>query len=938
MIAPRARVLHALLAAVALTTMAAFPSASAQAQAPAANAPGAGPTPLEQAREESAARERPRTRHDLPAGELRLSRSELLAAAGMELELSLTLARDVAAGRLEVTLPRQWIGRSGVSDLPYARVPSSGRAVAGRATARRSDGVVALTFDGARKGDVASFTLTDNGIPAGTYRLPYRWSEGADGSASGQLTVIFYKPVREAAEGEGDAGWTALMRDVNATNDAFEESETFVTVVPGNRQRFIVGINGGGGYNAWITNNGGASFTKAPMPASIDAPAEAGPEAANLCCDPMSAADTAGNIWYGGVSRRIDAASPSRIVVGRVAPAATSFVNTVGLPERTNAGTQDKPMMTIDNSPASPAFGRLYVIWGEPTGRLVMSVCDTRPGGVPNPANCDGADSWTAPASVTPPGSFIYADVATGPDGKVYAVWWDYSATNAIRGEVCDPATENCAAASGWGTPQTIATLDATGGAPLPFACPIEAQPGGRASPSPQVEVDRSSGPNSNRVYVTWSDLRTGSGTTRCGVDPASPAGNGRPPQPTHLTWDVFVASAAGALPGGAARSPSVATRLITDGEGDGQANADDWFAWLAVDQTSGQAWADFYSTRDDATRNTTNFYVRKVTPDRGGHLLGPPRKVSTQPSNYSANPCCTLGNDYGDYTGIDATSGVALPVWTDRRAGLDGEAFIDVVTGPVLVPAGEVIDDPPGLGGNGNGVLEPRELIVLTKQITNIGTGAATGVTGTLSAPAGFTVGAATSTYPDIAVGATQANSTGLSVTMDSTAGCGSPVTLTLALASATDTALIPITIPTACRQIVEPPPPPVASKGSVVVFRLTGSRTQQPLRQNAGLRVTLSCPLENCAVTLRGTVTVPATRRGAKARNVTLKSRTIALRQGRSSRVTFKLSRTLRAQLLSRLRRKLTRTKVSALFSARAVDGAGNRATRRLTVKVRR
>ena len=69
-------------------------------------------------------------------------------------------------------------------------------------------------------------------------------------------------------------------------------------------------------------------------------------------------------------------------------------------------------------------------------------------------------------------GSFcIYADVATGPDGKVYVVWWDLSAANAIRGDVCNPATQNCASAAGWGTPQTIATLDATDGVPIPFEC-----------------------------------------------------------------------------------------------------------------------------------------------------------------------------------------------------------------------------------------------------------------------------------------------------------------------------------------------------------------------------------------------------------------------------------------------------------------------------------
>ena len=153
-------------------------------------------------------------------------------------------------------------------------------------------------------------------------------------------------------------------------------------------------------------------------------------------------------------------------------------------------------------------------------------------------------------------------------------MWWDYSAANAIRGDVCDPATQNCASAAGWGTPQTIATLDATGGAPIPFECPILAQPGGRASTSPQVDVDRSGGPHHSRVYVTWSDLRAGSGSTRCGDNVT--------PTLTHLTWDNFVASAAGALPGGAApRRPSRRACSPTARFG-GQANSDDWFAWLA--------------------------------------------------------------------------------------------------------------------------------------------------------------------------------------------------------------------------------------------------------------------------------------------------------------------------------------------------------------------
>ncbi|MGH2841302.1 MAG: hypothetical protein ACRDKY_10830, partial [Solirubrobacteraceae bacterium] len=382
----------------------------------------AAPTPLEQAREESGLKERPRTRFELPEADLRLSPAEVVASSGQELTFTVTLSEALQDGTLELSLPRQWVERSGVSGLPNARVPSTGRGAAGRASARRSDRVVRFAFDGAQGGDSASFSLTDLGISAGTYRLPYRWSGRGGAVKRGSVAIVFYAPVREA-QWEPPA-WMRLASpgiEMNATNDADTESETFMTVVPGNKNRFVVGANGGGAYGAWITNDGGQTFTHSAMPAATDAPGEVGPETSNLCCDPISAADAAGNLWYGGLSQANGAGNPSRIVVVRAAPGATTFQSqTVGLPVRT-AGTQDKPMMTIDNSPTSPTFGRLYIVWNEPSGggiNIVISQCDTRPGGVLNVANCDNADNWSTPVSVTPAtGSYIYADVAVSPGG-----------------------------------------------------------------------------------------------------------------------------------------------------------------------------------------------------------------------------------------------------------------------------------------------------------------------------------------------------------------------------------------------------------------------------------------------------------------------------------------------------------------------------------------
>ncbi len=629
-------------------------------------------TPLDQAREESGLTEQPAARHRLPVGELEVLPSELLASvAGQPISFRLTLDRAVPSGTLELILPRDWV-RTEPSGLRTARPPSLERRAGGAADLGRQGRRVVLSVDGAGAGDVASFELINIGIPAGTYSLPFSWRGGGE-SARGVAQVVIYAPSREGLPDPGVAE--------NVTSDSNEESETFIAATPGNPNRVAVGVNWqSASMSAWISADAGHTWVQRTLPNTIDAPAKSSNENGDICCDPTFAADPLGNIWFGGLSLKKGNA-PSRIVVNRIAAGTNSFRTlTVGLPFSVT-GTQDKPMMTIDNSASSPTFGRLYVVWDQPASggvNVVISQCDTRPGPshLPNAANCDNADNWSAPARVTPTGgSYIYGDVAAGPDGRVYVTWWDYSSTNAIRGDVCNPSSANCAAASGWGTPQTIALLDSTGGNPVPFACPIVAQPGGRDAPTPQVEVDHSGGSENGRVYVTWSDLRPGSGTTRCATTQQFP--DGTPPASTHLTWDSFVDSAAsGALPGGLGTSSFVGTKLYTDSsEGGAITNSDEWFPWLAVDQTSGQAWADFYSTRDQAARQTTNFYARSVTPSGGGHTLGTLTRVSASPSDYSGKPCCSFGNDYGDYTGIDATGDVAYPVWSDNSTG-DGEAF----------------------------------------------------------------------------------------------------------------------------------------------------------------------------------------------------------------------------------------------------------------------
>jgi hypothetical protein len=851
---------------------------------------------LEMAREEEGFPRAPDRYHALGAGSLVVESAETVAAQpGQELVFAVVLDQAVERGTLRLTLPEVWT-QTAVSGLRFAEPPRLQPGAPAGTTLTRDGRTVTLSVRDADVGDRAAIVVRDIGIPAGEYELPYAWAGGETGSA----TVRLYAPARE---GEGsrnpfwrinpntgfetnatEAGDQCTFVDCQATQGGKEEqSETYIGVSPNDSDRILVQSNNidDGTEGAFLSIDGGRTFKRMKIPNDFDAPGETGVEKGAYCCDPMSAEDNLGNIWFGGLTSANGAGNPSRIVVNRIAAGTTDFqTRTVALPlpddggAADDAGQQDKNLMTIDNSPTSPTYGRLYVVWNDTGGgnAIVISHCDTRPGGISRPEVCDEADNWTVPFIVAPRGSLIYADAAVGPEGIVYVTWWDFSSTNAIRGRFCDARTADCGKVEGFSEIKDIALLnnDLSGvndnaGQPLPFACPIPAQPGGRPGPSPGVDTDISNGPNRGRVYVVWGDLRPGSGVRRC--EEAGPAGS--PPGPDVLSWDSFIASStAGTLPGRRASSYDIATRLYTEegaGEADdkgttGAANSDEWFPWLVVDPSTGQAWADFYSTRHDATRRRVHFYTRSVTPQEGapgGHALGQLTRSSVQDSDYSAGTtgCCVFGNDYGDYTGLDAAEGFVFPVWT-RRAGVgdDGDAYTVVpLNNPQLeldeARAGE------GAGADQDGFVEPGEPVRLFVRVRNPSDVTVTNVAGTLaSLTPKATVTQPRSAYPDVLrSGGKGENTTAFEAALDTNIACRpdapAPIDFRVDLATDQGPESVAFTIPVCGRATapgVTPPattpaPPPAApAPGPVACAAAAGFR--QAAVSPSGRRVGLS------------------------------------------------------------------------------------------------
>ena len=139
----------------------------------------------------------PPTRYELPAGVLRLSDSRVPAGARERLTFSVLIDRAVTTGRLALTLPRLWTRRSQISGVAYAKLPARGRASSARARVDRDGRVVSFRFTDARDGEAASFDVRDNGLPAGTYRLPYSWRENGSVRARGTARVVLSARRRE---------------------------------------------------------------------------------------------------------------------------------------------------------------------------------------------------------------------------------------------------------------------------------------------------------------------------------------------------------------------------------------------------------------------------------------------------------------------------------------------------------------------------------------------------------------------------------------------------------------------------------------------------------------------------------------------------------------------------------------------------------------------
>jgi hypothetical protein len=339
--------------------------------------------------------------------------------------------------------------------------------------------------------------------------------------------------------------------------------------------------------------------------------------------DPSVAIDLSGRQYYSFIrTTPCRAGHPQLFVASRSGSTAAWGTPVLVNPLRTSVA-DDKPAIAVDASPSSPYRNRVYAVWSRLSHNQVSSIVLSH--------SDDGGRTWSRIVKVNRTGEQeTYAGVAVSRNGTVYVTWDDASGyrlelARSTDGGAHFEAERQVIAFS-------IVPIPSCGsGILIPASLRV------CLHANPIVSVDRSGGPRSGRVYLSYT--KTDSGGDE----------------------GVFVKAFDGRL-----------RPLLGGPDDEGIAVApvprptrpDQFWPASAVDSSSGALWVCFYDTGGDPARQRA-FYVCTVSRD-GGRTWSPRVRAASVASD-ETQPGADL-RQYGDYEGLAVANGVAHPIWTDSR------------------------------------------------------------------------------------------------------------------------------------------------------------------------------------------------------------------------------------------------------------------------------
>jgi hypothetical protein len=408
--------------------------------------------------------------------------------------------------------------------------------------------------------------------------------------------------------------------NVDVSNECGPQSETFIALNPNDPSVLTGGSNEifRLPMRAYFSSDKGSTWGGVDVP--LPAP-PSGPHDTRFGSDPTLGFDTQGNAFYGFIvvffSPKFSAIKGTELAVarstdgGRTWPLLTEFSSEGG-----ENHFNDKPMLTVDQSPASPFRDNVYVAWDAAFG-------GSPGGGIRVAHSTDHGASFaiTRADNARGPGRSIGAVPFVGPEGRLYVAWNDFAANVIAFNRSFDGGVT-------WGSQRTIAAKA------IPFDIGIPAESFRGALVYPACDTDRSQGQHRGRLYCSWMDLNA-SGNTEILLSFSDNAGS---------SWS-------GPAPVGH-QSPGT----------------DRFNHWLSVDPVTGDVTTAYYN----ATSFVTDFFLSRSTDGSATWL--PDLQVTTQSSNEhdcgGLFPCPSInyGNQYGDYEGLVSFDGISHPIWTDSR------------------------------------------------------------------------------------------------------------------------------------------------------------------------------------------------------------------------------------------------------------------------------